>query len=333
MGSTRAAAEAGTGTGTDTDTGTVRQIAAELYGLAPDDFTAARNARAKAEAKRSKPLAERIRRLPKPSAPAWAVNALVRTEPRMITDLLQLRDRFTEAQETGDRGELRQLDARRHESIAAALERAESLLSETGKNLGAQPAQDVEQTLRAAIADPNAAAAVQSGLLVRPLTASGFEPVDVTDAVAVPLESVVVPGGAEDEAAGGRRREAAKPSTKKAANGSNGGSKAARERARRAAAAAATAVADAEEHARESGAAVQAAENRLRQLSASAGTLGAEEDRLRKRLAQVREELAGLERDRTAAEHDRDRAQRTAERASRALERARERQESTNVVE
>lgn len=298
------------------------QTAADLYGRTPDDFTAARNARAKAAAADGdRELADRIRHLPKPSASAWAINALVRADPRMIADLLTLRTRFAAAQEAGDRDELRSLDAQRHESISAALAQAESLTSESGKRLGPQAAQDVEQTLRAAIADENAATAVQSGLLVRPLTASGFEPVDITDAVAVPLENVPAPSAPDDEAATPRQKTDAGRTT---------ASKAARDRVRRAAK---EAVAAAEERVRESDAEVASAEERLRELAASAKHLGDEGTQLRERLAEVADELAGMDRDRRAAERAREKAERTAERAALGLERARKRQESTRVGE
>lgn len=312
---------------TATATATLTEIATELYGLAPEDFTAARNARAKTltttGAQGSRELADRIRRLPKPSAPARAVNALVRSEPGALADLLALRQRFTVAQETGDRAELRALDAQRHEAISAALSRAEALAADAGKRLGPQAAHDVEQTLRAAVADEYAASAVQSGLLVRPLTASGFEPVDITDAVAVPLTDVPAPGSqnAHDEAA---------PTGPEVTGGRTAASKADRERGRRAAK---RAVSAAEERARESDAGVASAEERLRKLAASAKQLGDEEARIRQRLAEVAEELAGLDRGRRTAEHDRAKAEREAERAALSLERARNRQESTSVGE
>ena len=47
-------------------------------------------------------------------------------------------------------------------------------------------ATEVEQTLRAATADPGAAAAVQSGCLLRALSADGVDVVDLAGAVAVP---------------------------------------------------------------------------------------------------------------------------------------------------
>src|SRR6478735_4794190 len=50
-------------------------IAVELYSLPPDDFTAARNARAAAS---DRALAARVKTLRKPTAAAWAVDLLAR---------------------------------------------------------------------------------------------------------------------------------------------------------------------------------------------------------------------------------------------------------------
>lgn len=309
-------------------------IATELYALSPDAFIAARNARAKAAATEgSRELAERIRRLPKPPVPVWALNALARTEPGMIGDLGALRERFAEAQQTGDRHELRALDAERHEAIAAALSRAEAIAAEAGKRLGPQALQDVEQTLRAAVADENAAAAVRSGLLVRPMTASGFEPVDIAQAVAVPVADLPTPppsaaadpARADDEHA----RPAARAARKQEKTPSRA-STAARDRARRAAKAAVDA---AEERLRESDARVKSAGARVRDIAATAKHLADEQTRLRERVAEVAEQLAELERDRAAAERDRARAERSAERDALTLERSRKRQESARTVE
>lgn len=303
-------------------------IATELYALSPDAFTAARNARAKAAAMEgSRELAERIRRLPKPPVPVWALNALARAEPGMIGGLGALRERFAEAQQNGDRDELRALDAERHEAIAAALSRAESIAANAGKRLGPQAVQDVEQTLRAAVADESAAAAVSSGILVRPMAASGFEPVDITQCVAVPLTDLPAPPPSAAADAADAEDEHAAPAAKKKKGGA---STAARERARRAAEAA---VAAAEERLHESDARLKSADARVHDIQAATRRLADEQTRLRERLAEVAEQLAELERERTAAERDRVRAERSAERDALGVERARRRQESARTVE
>ena len=53
-------------------------VADELYDLVPDEFTSARNARAKEAKTDDRELADRITQLKKPSPAAWIVNRLVR---------------------------------------------------------------------------------------------------------------------------------------------------------------------------------------------------------------------------------------------------------------
>ena len=52
------------------------EVADRLYGLSPGDFTAARDAEAKALAA-DKGIAARVKALRKPSIAAWAINLLV----------------------------------------------------------------------------------------------------------------------------------------------------------------------------------------------------------------------------------------------------------------
>ena len=57
----------------------LESTAAELYGLAPGDFVAARTAAEKqARAEGDRELAGKIRALGKPTAAAWVANQLVR---------------------------------------------------------------------------------------------------------------------------------------------------------------------------------------------------------------------------------------------------------------
>jgi hypothetical protein len=59
------------------------------------------------------------------------------------------------------------------------------LASDAGTPLGHALLPQVEQTLRAALADADAAAAVRAGVLVKPLASGGFGPVDLAGAVAL----------------------------------------------------------------------------------------------------------------------------------------------------
>lgn len=167
-------------------------IAGELYGLDPADFTAARNARAK-EAK-DRATARRIKTLRKPSTAAWTVNRLVREHPDEIGDLLDLGAALRRAQDELAGDDLRALDEQRHGVLAAVGKQAGAVARAGGHALTDQISQQVDSTLRAAMADPGAAAAVRSGLLTKELQATGFGPADLAGAVALPE---VLDGGQE----------------------------------------------------------------------------------------------------------------------------------------
>ncbi|WP_295125690.1 hypothetical protein [uncultured Leifsonia sp.] len=160
----------------------LRDVAADLYGVAPAEFVAARAAAA-ADADRS--LRAEIKALRKPTAAAAAVNALTRSDPALIDRLLALGDRMRDAFAARDRDAIREVTRQRQRMLQAAL-----------RDLDASPAvgREVEETLQAAVIDPAAAAAVRSGMLVRPLESTGVESVDIADAVAVPLDAAELTG-------------------------------------------------------------------------------------------------------------------------------------------
>ncbi|GAA2721906.1 hypothetical protein [Cellulomonas aerilata] len=171
-------------------------MAAELYACPPGDFTATRNARAKqVRADGDRDLATQVQALRKPSVAAWAVNALVRRRPAEVEELLALGAQLRDAQAALDGRRLRELDRRQHELMAGLRRNAETLASEVAQSLTDAVAVQVEGTLRAAMTDPDAEAAVRSGLLTGELLSTGFGPVEVGDALAVPgAPPVLVPG-------------------------------------------------------------------------------------------------------------------------------------------
>lgn len=57
---------------------------------------------------------------------------------------------------------------------------------ELGQKVSDPVADDVEKAVHAAIADPDAADAIACGMLTRALSSTGWEPVDLDGAVAVP---------------------------------------------------------------------------------------------------------------------------------------------------
>ncbi|HVM69334.1 MAG TPA: hypothetical protein VM204_05805 [Gaiellaceae bacterium] len=80
------------------------QVAAELYGLPPERYTAARNARAKGLRKEQPELAAQVAKLPKPTAAAAAINRVARDEPSEVRALVQAGRALRSAQEAAVAG-------------------------------------------------------------------------------------------------------------------------------------------------------------------------------------------------------------------------------------
>jgi hypothetical protein len=161
----------------------MREVADELYGVAPGEFTSARNAAASGTS--DKALAKQIRGLRKPSASAAAINALVREHPDLIDSVLDVGDRMRDAFAARDRDTIRTLTGDR-----------QRLLQKAAKAVGGASSavqREIEETLQAAVIDPAAAAAVRSGFLLRALESTGVDQVEVGDAVALPVDIAASP--------------------------------------------------------------------------------------------------------------------------------------------
>jgi hypothetical protein len=168
----------------------LRRVARALYELPPSEFTSARNAAAREAAQRSDAVA--IKRLPKAQAPAWAVTALVREDGALVDELLELGERLRDAQEERDPVALRSLGAERQKLLSRASSRARDLADAAGVTLSGSAMIEVSQTLQAAMTDAGAATLVRDGLLVRGLVVTGWEPVKLDGASALPPEGVSV---------------------------------------------------------------------------------------------------------------------------------------------
>jgi hypothetical protein len=164
---------------------TLLELADELYTLPMDRFTPERDARARS-AKGDKALVAAIKALRKPSVAAWVVNLLVRREAGQVEQVLSVGAALREAQEGMDGAELRALTRQRRQLTSAVTGQARALAGEEGVRLSQSVADEVEATLTAAMVDAEAARAVRSGLLIRSLTATGVDVVDVAAAVALP---------------------------------------------------------------------------------------------------------------------------------------------------
>lgn len=296
-------------------------VVAELYGLSPQDFTRTRNERSKAaRAEGDKELAEQVRRLSKPSTSAWAVNVLVRHHPDEVGQVLALGAALREAQADLDGDELRELNRQRHGLLAAVTRQARGLAKQLGQPVSESVAREVEQTLRAAMADAGAAAAVRSGQLTSALSSTGFAPVDVEGAVAAPsLVERPETAGLTAPPPTRRPREDAEPAAERPT-----------ERDRRAERALHEARQRLEQAERDAAAAEDRRRtvlDRVREATARREELEAEVAELERRLRAAQGEVAGANREVHRVEREREQAERAADAAGRAVERARERVE------
>lgn len=165
----------------------LEDVAAELYGLPLDEFTAARDERAKElRADGERTAATAVRALRRPSTAAWAVNQLVRARREEVEQVLDLGAALREAQAALAGDELRALRKQQQQLVAAVVRQTRAVARERGQRLSDTVQREVEATLKAAMADVDAAAAVRSGLLLRSLENTGFTSVDLDGAVALP---------------------------------------------------------------------------------------------------------------------------------------------------
>ncbi|MEC4575331.1 hypothetical protein [Streptomyces virginiae] len=151
-------------------------VAAELYGLRPEEFTAARDALAAAARKAGRRAeAKRIAALRRPTLAVWAANRLARADTDQAQHLLELGRGLREAHRTLSGEDLRKLSHQQHVVVAAMAGEARRLAGEAGQDLSAGVQREVEQILRSVLADPEAATTWARGVLQKaPPPAVGF---------------------------------------------------------------------------------------------------------------------------------------------------------------
>jgi DNA repair exonuclease SbcCD ATPase subunit len=145
-----------------------------LYEAPPDGFVAARSG-AIDEARKSgdRDTAKRLAALKKPTVAAWVVNLLALRRPDLIEELVELSAALREAQRGLQGDQLRELTAQRRQVVSALVTAARQLAQaeEPGAKL---PLAEVEATLSAALAEPQVAAQVRTGRLIRAASYAGF---------------------------------------------------------------------------------------------------------------------------------------------------------------
>ncbi|MDL5487528.1 transposase [Microbacterium wangruii] len=274
-------------------------VAAELYALTPAEFTAARNARAD---RASGDAARAIRALRKPVVAAYAVDLLA--QAGALGEALELAAALREAQDDLDAAEMTRLGRQRRALVAALSRQAADLARDRGVAVSAAALGDVESTIDAAVRDDATAAAVLTGRLVRPLAATGVDPVDLTDAVGGSIPGIADrparPPAPRDDLAERRARRAAEKALREA------------ERA----------AADADRRLGRVEAAVAKARERAGHLAERTDELRAELERLQADAARAEAAVAAAEDERTAAAEGARAARRVADEARRAVDAA-----------
>jgi hypothetical protein len=320
-------------------------VADELYSLPPDRFTATRNDRAKAARREGdRDLAQQIGAFGKPSAAAWAVNMLARHRADVIDQVADLGAALRKAQEDLDSKRLREQSRLRHDLIRAIAQEGEQLAEELGTPIGKPAVAEVEQTLQAAMADPDAADAVRTGRLLRSLTSNGIEPVDLDGAVALPegrrapvtsIDAKRAAKSATAARAGGRTRGAGgradadatadAAAERAAAEEAARREKEERRRVERERAEAKRAVEAAEREAEEARAELDAIDRRIERLRPRRERLSAELEDLREQVAQLERTIATTDADAERLDANREEAEESVSDAEDSVERARRR--------
>ncbi len=148
-----------------------------MYEAPPAGFVAARAA-AVADARKAgdSDAAKRLAALRKPTVAAWVVNLLALRRPDLIDELVELATALRTAQRGLKGDELRELTTQRRQVVSALVAAARKLAVEEDPGMGGAklPLAEVEATLTAALAEPEIAAQVRTGRLIRAATYAGF---------------------------------------------------------------------------------------------------------------------------------------------------------------
>ena len=172
----------------------VDRAADELYGLPLDEFVPRRDALVRElRSAGQKDDAEMIKRMPKPSAPAWVVNQLSRTEPDDMRALMEAGDELRRTQEwllrrEADPTDLRSAVEAERAAVGRLVRMGAAILTAAGRPPRGDILERVGETLHAATADPALRAEVERGRVSKdqaavglgPATGPGFAPAGAT---------------------------------------------------------------------------------------------------------------------------------------------------------
>jgi hypothetical protein len=150
---------------------TLAELVDRLYGLPLGEFTAERDAAAKAlRAAGDRDTAAEVKRLRKPSRLAWALNQVRRHDPEPVDELIAAGERLQDAQrqlvEAGERGLLRDAAAEERELVGKIAELAERELATSGHPPNPTAQAKLFSTLHACAADSEVRDALAAGRLL-----------------------------------------------------------------------------------------------------------------------------------------------------------------------
>lgn len=162
------------------------EIAQDLYSVPPGEFIAARKESvAAARAAGDHPLSRAIGELRRPSAAAAVINLLARGSEDLLQEVADLGEDLREAQEQGDGTRLRELNDERKALLRRVAAEGAELARDHDVSFSSAVANGVEETIKAALANPEASRAVQAGLLVSALSGAGMGFIDLSERVAL----------------------------------------------------------------------------------------------------------------------------------------------------
>ena len=143
--------------------------------MAPNRFTAARDAKA-SEARQAgqTELASSLKKLRKPSVGAWLANLLVLEQPRDVKRLIDLGKELRAPKRNLEGEQIRKVSKEKGDAVSQLVRDAGSRASQLSQSVSAAALQELEATLEAAFADPQAAEVLLAGRLTVGLHYSGL---------------------------------------------------------------------------------------------------------------------------------------------------------------
>ncbi|MFB9579161.1 hypothetical protein [Streptomyces yanii] len=191
----------------------VEGLVDELYATPPPDFVSRREElAAKAKADGRVEDARRIHAARRPTLAAWAANLLLRSQPAESQRFLELGLALREAYRTLDADGIKELSNQRSSIVSALSRQAAALARKSGHRLSGAAQLDVASTLRAVLADQDAADRWAAGRLESALTPPADFPSSTAVTADAPPKPVRAPTarssrtGAKDELAERRRQ-------------------------------------------------------------------------------------------------------------------------------